>query len=152
LASNQGGDERFYNNLLVGPANLGAYDGSKLPVTMRGNVFLKGAKPGKAEKHPLVMADFDPLLQLIETGNGLQLKIALDKQWGADRTRPLVTTELLGRAETPGLPYVHPDGSAYRIDGDFSGTRRNPANPFPGPFELPRGGVFTLKVWPLAGP
>ena len=31
-----------------------------LPVWMEGNVFLKGAKPSKHEKDPLVKADFDP--------------------------------------------------------------------------------------------
>ena len=33
-----------------------------LPVWMDGNVFLKGAKPSKHEKDPLVAAEFDPAL------------------------------------------------------------------------------------------
>jgi alpha-N-arabinofuranosidase len=63
-----------------------------------------------------------------------------------------VTTELLGKAVIPNLPYEHPDGTPLRIDTDYFGKQRNEGNPFPGPFELPRGGKQDLKVWPVASP
>jgi alpha-N-arabinofuranosidase len=61
----------------------------------------------------------------------------------------VVTTALLGKARTPDLHYEKPDGSPYRIDTDYFGKKRNTANPFPGPFELPEGGRQVLKVWPM---
>jgi alpha-N-arabinofuranosidase len=52
----------------------------------------------------------------------------------------IVTTELLGRAAVPDLPYTNSDGSPLRIDADYFGDERDGA-PTPGPFEnLPGGG------------
>ena len=56
LHNNPCGDDRYYNNLFVGRGNLSPYDAARLPVRMDGNVFLKGAKPCKHEKDPLVAA------------------------------------------------------------------------------------------------
>ena len=61
-----------------------------------------------------------------------------------------MTTELLGKAKIPDLPYEQPDGSPYRIDTDYLGRKRNDANPFPGPFELSKRNKQELKVWPVA--
>ncbi len=44
-------------------------------------------------------------------------------------------------------PFDNRDGSWLRIDTDYFGKRRNERNPFPGPFELPGGGRYILKVW-----
>ena len=49
MHDNPCGDDRFYNNLFVGPGDLSVYDKAQLPVWMDGNVFLKGAKPSKHE-------------------------------------------------------------------------------------------------------
>jgi alpha-N-arabinofuranosidase len=57
-----------------------------------------------------------------------------------------VTTELLGKAKIPELPYENPDGSPLKIDTDYFGKQRNEANPTPGPFENPGQGDLTLKV------
>ncbi|MCK4293094.1 MAG: right-handed parallel beta-helix repeat-containing protein [Planctomycetes bacterium] len=147
-----GGDNRFYNNLLIQPAGLAAYDKAAQPVQIAGNMFLKGAKPCKHEQVPLVLPNFDPGIELVEEPHGLCLQIALDKAWAAGQSRKLVTTKLLGRAKIPDLPYEQPDGTPYRIDIDYFGTKRNPDNPFPGPFELAAGGKHVLKVWPVTTP
>jgi len=152
LKNIQGGDTRFYNNVFVGAAGLAGYDKATLPMYMMGNVFLSKAAPSKHEKAPLVLSDFDPGLKLLEAGQGLQLEIAFDAAWAQGRSRPLVTTELLGKAETPDLPYEQPDGSPYRLDTDYFGKGRNAANPFPGPFEITGGGKQTISVWPVARP
>ncbi len=143
-----GGDDRFYNNLFAGRSGLAQYDKAAQPVWMAGNVFVKGAQPSKHEQNPLVRADFDPSLKLLEENNRVQLHITLDKTWTEGRSRPLVTTELLARAKLPDLPFEQPDGSPYRLDADYFGKRRDAANPYPGPFELPEGGQQVLKVWP----
>ena len=58
----------------------------------------------------------------------------------------LVTTDLLGKAKIPGVPYENPDGSALKIDTDYFGKPRNETNPTAGPFENPGTGPLTLKV------
>ena len=68
---NPNGDNRYYNNLFVQGADLSIYDNAPLPVWMDGNVFLKGAKPSKYEKDPLVKPDFDPAIRLVGGGRRL---------------------------------------------------------------------------------
>jgi hypothetical protein len=148
LRNIQGGDSRFYNNIFVNAAGLAPYDKAALPMHMAGNVFLKGAVPGKAESDPLVLPEYDPDLKLVEGKDGLYLHIAFDRTWAGQQSRPLVTTELLGKAKIPDLPYEQPDGAPYHIDTDYRGRDRNTANPFPGPFVQPVDGDQMLKVWP----
>jgi alpha-N-arabinofuranosidase len=152
LHDNPCGDDRFYNNLFVLHGDLSPYDAARLPVWMEGNVFLQGARPSRHEEVPLVRPAFDPAIRLAERADGFSLEITLDKTWGAERTRKLVTTELLGRAKIPNLPFERADGTPIRIDTDYLGAKRNAANPFPGPFELPDGGQQTLLVWPVMAP
>jgi len=144
----RGGDDRFYNNLFVGPAGLAAYDKAARPVAMAGNVFLKGAQPSRYEKAPLVQTEFDPALALAETPDGVTLRMTFDMVWAAKPPHPLVTTDLLGRAAVPALPYEQPDGSPYRLDTDYFGRKRDAGQPFPGPFARPGAGEQRLKVWP----
>ncbi|MGO8674325.1 MAG: right-handed parallel beta-helix repeat-containing protein [Limisphaerales bacterium] len=148
LHNNPCGDVRYYNNLFVLRGDVSPYDTAQLPVYMAGNVFLGGAKPSKHETSPLVKADFDPRLKLLEKPDGFYLEIALDPAWAAEQTRKLVTTALLGAASIPNLPFENADGTPIRIDTDYFGRSRDAGNPFPGPFELPGGGNQSLKVWP----
>lgn len=148
MHDNPCGDDRFYNNLVVGRGDLSPYDAATLPVIMQGNVFLQTAKSCKHEASPLLQPGFDPAVKLVEEAGGWYLEIAIDKSWDAAQTRKLVTSDLLGRATIPDLPYEQPDGSPIRVDADYFGKTRAEANPFPGPFELPAGGKQRLKVWP----
>ncbi len=152
LHDNPCGDFRFYNNLVVARGNLSPWNGSTLPVRMDGNVFTKGAQASTNEAAPLLLPNFDPALKLVEKDGAWSLELATDAAWATGRTRPLVTTALLGKAQIPGLPFEQADGTPYRLDTDYFGKPRNAANPFPGPFELPEGGQRTLTVWPVAGP
>ena len=114
MHNNPSGDSRFYNNLFVERGDLSPYDAASLPVWMDGNVFLKGAKTSKHEKNPLVKPEFDPVLKLVEKTDGFFLEIRFDEAWAAQRTRKLVTTELLGKATIPNLPYEQPNGKPMR--------------------------------------
>jgi hypothetical protein len=78
----------------------------------------------------------------------MYLQITIDKAI-TQQQRPLVTTDLLGKAKTPGLSYEQPDGSPYRIDTGYFGKPRDPASPFPGRFAQPKSGLLTLKIWPI---
>lgn len=146
LLPNPSGDERYYNNIFLN-AGLPAYDGAKLPVFMAGNVFLKGAKPCKYELDPLVQPDFDPGVELVQQNDGVSLQMTVDPSW-KDVRRQFVTTEMLGKARGPDLPYEQPDGSPYRIDTDYFGEKRSVDNPAPGPFRLTSEKEIRRKVWP----
>jgi alpha-N-arabinofuranosidase len=144
----EGGDDRFFNNIFIGPGGLAPYDKAAQPMRVAGNVFLQGAQPAKQEKDPLVLAKSDPEIKLVEEKEGVYLHITLDNAtWAEAQPRQLVTTELLGRAEVPDLPYEQPDGSPLKIGTDYLGNERSEKNPMPGPFENPAGGKLVLKVW-----
>ena len=151
LSNIEGGDDRFYNNIFVNDNGLAEYDNVALPVRMSGNVFLQGATPSKHEQNPLVQAELDPGIKLVEDKDDVYLHISLGEAWAAEKGHELVTTELLGRAKIPDLPYVHPDDKPVRIDTDYLGGKRDETNPCPGPFELPRGGKRVLKLWLMGG-
>jgi alpha-N-arabinofuranosidase len=140
------GDERFYNNLFVAQG-LDCYD-DREPIWMQGNVFLKGGRPSAHEEHPLVEEDYDPKFRLSEKPDGWYLDITLDKTWSERAKRPLVTTDLLGKALTPDAPFENPDGAPLRIDTDYFGRPRDENNPFPGPFEIGDRGPRSIKLWP----
>lgn len=147
LHDNPRGDDRYYNNLFVGRADLGAYNNALLPMRMDGNVYLDGAKPSKFDEHAAVNASFDPGLRLVSKPDGLYLQMRSDQ--GAMDAQPhqLVSTALLGRAVIPNLPHEQPDGSPIRIDTDYFHKARSRSNPTPGPFEHPASGELSLKVW-----
>jgi len=146
MHDNPFGDDRCFNNIFVQRADLSQYDAAPMPVYMDGNVFLKGAKPSKQEKEPLDKPGFDPALKLVEKTDGFYLEMAFDKD-RAERARQLVTTERLGKAAIPDLPYERPDGTPIRINADYFGKSRNESNPTPGPFENPGSGPLSMKVW-----
>lgn len=140
-----GGDDRYYNNILIAPASLADYDKSAMPSSMAGNVLLKGAKPSKYEKDALV-ADADPAIRLTEKPDGWYLEMTLDAAWLTQHTRQTVTTDLLGKAAIPNLPYERPDGSPIRVQTDYFGRARDQANPTPGPVERPGSGPIGIRV------
>ena len=146
LAGNLSGDERYYNNLIVNKG-LAEYDPVKLPMFMGGNVYLNDAKSSKHESDPLIQPNVDPGIKLVEKSDGMYLHVDYDKVWGQQK-RNLITTELLGKAKTPNLPYMNYDGSVLKIDADYFGNKRNTANPAPGPFQSSSGEKIRLKVWP----
>ena len=147
LHGNPSGDDRFYNNLMAQQTSLTPYDAAHFPVFMSGNVFVAGAKPSTHEPSPVVVPDFDPGIKLVEKADGFYLDITLDSTWEAKQPRKLVTTELLGKAKIPGLPYENPNGSPLKIDTDYFGKPRDASHPTPGPFENPGTGPLSLRVW-----
>lgn len=151
MHNNPAGDDKYYNNIFIGEADLRPYDTAQLQSFMEGNVFLKGAQPSKLEKEPLVKPEFDPAVRLTEQPDGMYLKIDFDEAWATEQKRKIITTEVLGHALIPYLPYENRDGSPIKINKDYFGAKRN-GNPFPGPFELTQSGEQTLKVWPKSKP
>jgi len=165
LVKTTGGDDRFYNNVFVGngetltPARKGnlkelrwissfglwGYDGRTLPLHTGGNVYYHGAEPSVTETMPLTEPKFNPGLRLVQASDGTLLHLTLGEALRRAQTVP-VTTELLGKAKIPGLPYVNPDGSPLKLEADYFGNRRDAAKPSPGPFENPGTGALVLRV------
>ena len=142
------GDHRFYNNLLCAPCNLHPVDNSAFPCFAAGNVCTKGAQASKFDTDAMLKPNFDAGVKLTKKSDGWYLEFAADAKWAVEKKRPLVTTELLGKAKVPNLPYENADGSPIRIDTDYFGAKRDASNPFPGPFEVKESGSRTVKVWP----
>jgi hypothetical protein len=128
---------------------LGVYNTAALPVYVDGNLYLNGAVPYAKGSNSIERADFDPKLEVVEKGGVVHLHIDVACSRNSAPNK-LVTTELLGRAMVPDLPYVNSDGSPLKVGTDYFGKARG-YNPTPGPFENPPEGRIVLKVWP-AGP
>jgi alpha-L-arabinofuranosidase len=162
----QGGDNRFYNNILVGNGESAAdtektastepqhttgfglwvYDARELPLETTGNAYWNGARPYSKETNHVVQPAIDPKVKVVEEGNQVTLHLSLGAELKQAATT-LVTTVLLGKAKIPGLPYENADGSPIRIDADYFGRKRNERSPTAGPFEALAAGPLTLRVW-----
>lgn len=69
-----------------------------------------------------------------------------DKKWLAQKHK-LVTTETLSKAIVPGLPFENVDGSALRINKDYSGKKKRHKKSFScSPFELKTLGKQKIKA------
>jgi len=139
------GGDRFYNNLFCG-RGLDIYNHPAIPMQVGGNVYFNDAKPFETESDAAVVADVDPEAKLVAQTDGTYLHITLPQ---IKPTGPCVTTELLGKANVPNLPFVNDDGTPLTIDTDYCGKKRNKQHPVPGPFESPDETEITLKVWPV---
>jgi alpha-N-arabinofuranosidase len=140
-----GGDTRFYNNILVGSASLAGYNSAVFPVAMNGTVFLNGATASNRETSPLVLSSFNPAIQLRAGTGGYYFEMNADPAWGTVRSRPVVTTNLLGNAVVPAMLFEQPDGTPYLLNADYLGNARA-TSPFPGPFEQVVAGANLWKV------
>jgi len=146
LHENPPGDHRFYNNVFVGRGDMSTFDRAVLPMQADGNVFFKGTKPCKQESAPQLHATFDPDAHLVEKDGATYLALTLPADWSGVRTRPLVTTDLLGKTAISQVSFEQSDGQPLRVDTDYFGRSRNVANPTPGPFEALGTGTLNLKI------
>ena len=150
LRENPAGDQQVHNNIFVGGADLGGFDDPVLPVHASGNLFFKGTKAGNLGKEARLFPDDDPAVALEEKSGEYLLRMRWNPAQGAAAACKMVTSETLGKAVIPDLPYLNPDQSKVRIDTDYFGKART-ANPSaPGPFEGLKAGETELKVWPPA--
>ncbi len=160
----RGGDNRFLNNLFVGPEDgassgrsgekyalcrghgLFVYNSREFPLLTGGNVYYNGARPYTNETGHAVAAARVERVAVVSEGGSVYLLASLDPAAQGAESRP-VTTAALGLARIPQLPYENSDGSPLSVDTDYFGRRRSAETPTPGPFEVPRAGERKLKVW-----
>lgn len=174
LHDNPGGDVRFFNNLFIEGGDVSQYSKALLPVIFDGNVYTEGAvtiagsKDGQkfgemnseaknqmkkyteqpaTETRAIVDKEADAMVNLLRQDRTVYLEITVDRKWLSGQSRNLVTSELLGHAVIPDLPFMNADGSPLMIDADYAGGKRNPQNPSPGPFEFRNDGKQKIKIW-----
>jgi len=163
-----GGDNRFYNNLLVGDGvtrsedeiqaivtkephgrkeglGLWVYDTRTMLLQTGGNVYCSAARPYRNEPDA-VRSGTDPKIKVVEDGDRVYLHLTLDDAIQKAKTA-LVTTELLGKAKISELPYENFDGAPLKIQTDYFGKQRSEMNPTTGPFENPGRGELGIRVW-----
>ena len=158
-----GGDDRYYNNIFMSYNQeaqwpdrmglkrtgnffgLGAYNPEEFPLTTDGNDYVDKARAFTGENDPVVDPQFTSHAEIVKKEDGIYLEVRMNRSWLIGQ-RLLVTTELLGKAENPDLPFVQPDGKLYVIDNDFLGMKRYQKNPAPGPFENIIDGLVSVKV------
>jgi hypothetical protein len=152
-----GGDDRFYNNILVRPEEaaagndkrphgLAAYNDAKLPVWMAGNIFGNGAVPCSEEQNPLELPAWNISLKLIEKGDDVYLHFSSDPAYAAHRAN-FINTEMLGKAKIPKAPFDNPDGTPLTINTDYFDRYRSGKTTLVGPFSEVKPGNVILKVW-----
>ncbi|MGI8906286.1 MAG: right-handed parallel beta-helix repeat-containing protein [Candidatus Sumerlaeaceae bacterium] len=147
MHDNPSGDERFYNNIFMRDADSSVYDGAKLPVSMQGNVYFGSAKPSTHEKKPLLQRDADPRIGIKGLKGAFYLQTDSGSVFAEEGTGVLVTTELLGKAAIPDLPFETPAGAPIRVTTDYFGKQRDSMHPTPGPLEKIPGSGTRIKVW-----
>jgi hypothetical protein len=152
-----GGDDRWYNNVFVGPGdkldknNKGKYGTeqcvkAKLPVSTSGNIYYNGAKPSANEKVFYELSSFNPDVSLKEDGAEVFLSLNLDNSFASNKFR-IITSDILGSAKIPKARFENADGTPIILDKDFFGKSRTGNTTFAGPFADPATGKVVLKVW-----
>lgn len=165
LVNIKGGDNRFYNNIVVGAGDvpieaakktdrnrrvagygLWVYDTREFLLQTGGNVYYNGARPYTGETSLVLPADVKQDVKVVEEGGSFFVQLKAGSELKQAATVP-VTTALLGKAEIPGVPFENADGSPLSVDKDYSGAKRSAERPTPGPFENPGQGDLKIKVW-----
>jgi len=59
----------------------------------------------------------------------------------------IITSDILGNAVVPDVPFLTYDGKPVSIDSDYFGNKRNVKKPVSGPLENIEDGKVSLKVW-----
>lgn len=118
----------------------------KMPVFIGSNLYLNGAKPFIKEKDSKVNSSMNPEIRLEEKENEVILHFRADDTFSEVKCK-MVTTQFLGFAFQPEVPFENPDGTAIKFDYDYSGMKRDLINPRVGPFEKILSGKNTIRVW-----
>jgi alpha-N-arabinofuranosidase len=147
IVDNRSGDIRFINNLFVNGGSSKGYDKAELEMVFKGNLYLKGSEMSVFDKKNSFKPNFDANVKLLSEKKGMFLEINLEKSSTDEDNRTLVSTDNLGKAIVPNLPFENPNKTKLVINKDYSGINRSITNPSPGPFEIKVSGAQKIKVF-----
>jgi alpha-N-arabinofuranosidase len=162
LATIHGGDNRYYNNIFVGPGEdeasrrasrdahhaagygLWVYDERDWPLQTGGNVYVRGARPYRLESDAQKPANAEFGMAIRERSPG-RVALQITGARAISGTGQRVTTALLGKAKVANLPYENADGTPLTLDRDFLNQPRHDINPTPGPVENLKDGSVPVR-------
>ncbi len=173
LMTIQGGDDRYYNNIFIHqpdrnqpvtgtymydkhplPSEEWAvgftphdYEAHLYPVEISSNLYLNGARPYVKETNAVVDSSFSININLIENDSSTYLQFEINDSF-QKLNKIKVTTELLGEAFQPEVPFLNPDGSHLDVDADYFGISRNLQKSMVGPFMDLKEGTNKIMIWP----
>ena len=127
-----------------GNGDLEQFKHVKQPVYIRGNAYLKGAKPYGREENTHV-SDMDPAVRIVETDGKTYLELNVEKEMLEIPTE-IYNSEKLGTPRITEAAYENPDGTPVVFDTDYLDQSRN-GQPAAGPIEGLKEGMNRILVW-----
>lgn len=127
-----------------GNGDLEQFKRVKQPVYIRGNAYLKGAKPYGREENTHV-SDMDPAVRIVEADGKTYLELNVEKEMLEIPTE-IYNSEKLGMPRITEAAYENPDGTPIVFDTDYLDQSRN-GQPAAGPIEGLKEGMNRILVW-----
>lgn len=158
LAFTQNGDNRFFNNIFVGPREdldgqpspdygLAHYANTPIPNIVEGNVYWRGANAYPQEESAIREPEFDPGFRPSVEPDGIYLEFRYSSNLANAVCRP-VSGERLGITAIAQAPFENADGSPAEVTTDYFGMIRDTEHPVPGPFAFRGVWPAKVRVWP----
>lgn len=127
-----------------GNGDLEQFKHVKQPVYIRGNAYLKGAKPYGREENTHV-SDMDPAVRIVEADGKTYLELNVEKEMLEIPTE-IYNSGKLGTPRITEAAYENPDGTPIVFDTDYLDQSRN-GQPAAGPIEGLKEGMNRILVW-----
>jgi hypothetical protein len=127
-----------------GPAGTPQTDAARLPVFIKHNVYLAGAKPYAKESGAVEHTECGIEWSADSEKGRIVIKIANPALLASPATG-IVSTAVLGRNLHAEMLYEEKDGTPIVLDTDFYGNARA-KNPTAGPFEATGTGPVTIEI------
>ncbi|MEK4105899.1 right-handed parallel beta-helix repeat-containing protein [Paenibacillus sp. FSL R10-2791] len=169
-----GGDDRFYNNIIVGKdgwtgvgtshfnnyttslaeyienvhklhGDLEEFELAEQPMFINNNAYLNGAEPFERENVKLVEESFGPDFFIVDQGDEGFLSIDLPESF-VNFLGEVHSTETLPRVRIVDAEFENPDGSNIILDTDFLDNKKENKSTL-GPLTLLNKGKNYIKVW-----
>jgi alpha-L-arabinofuranosidase len=134
-------DENWYKDLHT----VDEFGDARLPMYCGSNLYFNDAKPYRKEINSVVYPDMKPEVKVVtEEGS---VYVTFDFGDAIEKVETVtVTTEYLGIAFEPELPYERANGTPLCIENDFFGNLRPLGKMTVGPFEGIGSGPQKIKV------
>lgn len=134
-------DENWYKDL----RSVDQFANARLPMYCGSNIYFGDAEPYRKETASEVYPDMKPLVKLVTEDSSVYLIFDFgDKPARVDTVA--VTTDFMGFAFEPEVPFENPDGTPLCIENDYFGNLRPAGRLTVGPFEGIGNGPQKIKV------
>ena len=117
----------------------------RLPMACGSNLYFHDARPFRKESDSLTLPDQKARVELVEENGAIHLVCDFGGKT-SDVNTVVVTTDILGIAFEPELPYENPDGTPLCIERDFFGNPRPAGCMTVGPLQGVGSGTHRIKL------